>query len=100
MKRFTTGAMVWTFVGVVAYFSLVKKDAPTPARPQQPKQVTVAPPASPPPPALLADVIELTDLDPLLDPPIRPVGGVPFDAEPVIPAIPAPTPDRIPPSIE
>jgi len=102
MKRFMAGATVWTFVGVVAYLSLTKTDTPTNTRSAPPQNThAVAPPASPPaPPAMLADVVELTNLDPQLDPPIRPVGGVPFDAEPVIPAVVAPAPERIPLSID
>jgi len=100
MNRFVTGAVVWAFVGVVGYFALTRTDRPKPEAAPEVATSTV-PPASPPaPPALLADVIELTDLDPLLDPPIRPVGGVPFDTEPVIPAAVAPTPERIPLSID
>ena len=101
MKRFMTGAAVWTFVGIVAYVSLTKEPA-SPARPvisSVPTAVVLS--ENPPrPPALLADVVQLTDLEPLLDPPVRPVSGTPFDPEAVFPAVVAPPPERIPPAID
>jgi hypothetical protein len=101
MKRFMNGAAVWTFVGIVAYVALRKEPAPAP------QPITTGIPTAvvlsddpPAPPALLPDVVQLADLDPLLDPPVRAVGGTPFDPEAVFPAVAAPTPDRIPPAID
>lgn len=105
MNRFLAGAAVWGFVGVVGYCALTRSDAepPQPARPPAPAVAEPAPAGEHQvmkPPALLADVIELTDLDPLLDPPARPVGGVPFDAEPIVPVQAVQAPERIPLSVD
>lgn len=105
MNRFLAGAAVWGFVGGVAYFALTRSDATAPVPAPQPAPTVAAPAPSGEhetlkPPALLADVIELTDLDPLLDPPARPVGGVPFDAEPVVPVQAVQAPERIPLSVD
>jgi len=66
-----------------------------------PPEKPAAAPAKPAPPVVLADVVEVTDLDPLLDPPARPVVGAPFDAEAaVVPASAPAAPDRIPPAAD
>jgi hypothetical protein len=78
-------------------------------------------PAAPKPPALLPEVIDVTDIEHLLDPSPRPDSAVPFDPDPAVaPAVPvfpaaipavapavaavAPavvaTPDRIPPAVD
>lgn len=81
-------------VGAGAYFlsQLSSPDAPAPA-----VQVP-APPADPAPlpPAVLAEVVELTDLDPLLDPPAKLDTGAPFDPDPAVVPASGPAPDRIP----
>ncbi|WP_439624835.1 hypothetical protein [Gemmata sp.] len=105
MNRFLAGAAVWGFVGSVAYFALTRSDATGPVPAQQPAPAVAAPAPSREhealkPPVLLADVIELTDLDPLLDPPVRAAGGVPFDAEPVVPVQAVQAPERIPLSVD
>ncbi|MCE9566646.1 MAG: hypothetical protein K8U57_31875 [Planctomycetes bacterium] len=102
MKRFMTGALVWTFVGTVAYFSITKKEAPRVVHVPKPAAAVVAAttPSQPPAPALLPEVVQVTDLEPLLDPPVRPVGGVPFDPEVVLPATLIPAPALIPPSVD
>jgi len=102
MKRFMTGAMVWAFVGTVAYFSFSSKDSPKTVQAPKPASAVVAAttPGQPAPPALLSEVIEVTNLEPLLDPPVRPVGGVPFDMEAVVPATLIPAPALIPLSVD
>jgi hypothetical protein len=104
MKRFMIGGMVWAFVGAVAFFALRTTNAPEPGPQQQPKARPVAPvsPAPPPKaPVVLADVVDVADIDPLLDPLIKPLGGVPFDPEPVTVPVASPgAPARIPPAAE
>ena len=104
MKRFMIGGMVWAIVGTVAFFALRMTNAPAPAPQQQPKARAVSP-VSPTPapkaPVVLADVVDVADIDPLLDPLTRPLGGVSFDPEPLIVPITSPgAPDRIPPAAE
>jgi hypothetical protein len=49
---------------------------------------------------VLTNVVELTDLDPLLDPPAKPVTGVPFDANPSEFPASVPSAPPIPPAAE
>jgi hypothetical protein len=87
-------------VGTVAYFSLAKKETPQVVHAPKSTPTVVSTASEPTPPALLADVIEMTDLNPLLDPPVKPVSGVPFETEMVVPAVLTPAPDRIPPAVD
>jgi hypothetical protein len=65
-----------------------------PAAPPAPASVAAAEPETP---VTFAAVIDLSDLDPLLDPPAKPVDGAPFEADgKPAPESPAPAPDRIP----
>lgn len=57
--------------------------------------------AEPEAPATFAEVIDLSDLSPLLDPLPRPVEGAPFEADAKATEMPAdPAPVRIPPANE
>lgn len=98
MRLWMIGGVAAAWAGLGVYVLLANKNAPAPAAPEV--AATVAPPADPPPPVVLADVIELTDLDPLLDPPDRPAAGVPFDETPAVPADAAPDPAFIPPAAD
>ncbi len=99
MKRYIIGAMVWGIVGVVAYFAMPKPKTPAPTSPHQSETPVVAKTTKTPPisPVVLANVVDVADIDPLLDPPVRPAGGVPFDTEPlIIPISSSNVPNRIP----
>ena len=60
----------------------------------------VTPPA-PPAPAVLADVVEVANLESLLEPRAGDVGGTPFDADPTTaPVSGTDAPGHIPPAID
>ena len=100
MKLWTIGGVAGAFSGLAGYLLLARNDAPRPVPPPVAATVAVASPACPPPPAVLPEVIELADLDPLLDPPSRPVAGAPFDEPPLAPAGATADPPFIPPAAE
>ncbi len=81
-------------VGYVAvYFALDVKPAPEP--PADPPTVATAPAE----PVVLSDVVEVTNLEPLLNPRLEPLTGVPFDAaEPSEFHAPADAAEPIPPA--
>jgi hypothetical protein len=81
-------------VGYVAvYFALAGKPVPEP----QPEPPAAA--AAPAEPTVLAQVVDVTDLDPLLDPPSKEPAGVPFEqTEPFESGAPMGTPAPIPPA--
>jgi hypothetical protein len=97
MKHWTIGGLVGACVGVSIYLLATQKPAPAPVIHQEPA-ATPAAPQAPRAPVVLAQVVEVTDIDPLLDPPAKPVGGVPFDGEPTMPVSNPPVPERIPPA--
>ncbi len=100
MKNWTIGALAGACVGVSIYLVMTAKPVPAPVATPEPPVAPATPPA-PPPPVVLARVIEVTDLDPLLDPPARPVTGVPFDAGPAtVPVSASAAPARIPPAVD
>lgn len=69
-------------IGLSLYLAMTKNEKPVPVTaPEVVARVTT--PAKPPAPIVLANVVEVTDLDPLLDPPEKPIAGVPFDADPM-----------------
>lgn len=80
----------------VVYFVFFSNPAP---RPETAQPAPGAPPAEP---VVLANVVDVTDVDPLLDPKPAPATGVPFDPseplEPVRTSAPptAPAPAPIP----
>ena len=98
MWKLTAISVATTLLGyAVVHFVFFANPKPTPEEAQSP---AVAAPAEP---VTLAQVVEVTDLDPLLDPPPAQPAGVPFDAaEPLEPATatPGPAPAPIPPSAD
>jgi len=104
MNRWLMGGLVGVCAGFGAYLMVSQTETPQPLGNVLEPPTVVAPPPSPPAPIVLSQVIETTDLDPLLDPPAKPLTGAPFDTETVstplsVPAAP-PVPDRIPPAVE
>jgi hypothetical protein len=90
-------------IGVWIYLASTKQAASVAVAVQEAASAPATPPASaaPPAPVVLAEVVEVIDIDPLLDPPARPMAGVPFDAEPESAPISAPAaPARIPPAVD
>jgi hypothetical protein len=99
MKRWIIGWVVGACVGVGVYLLVTRKPAAAPTNLPDAPAVAVAP-ATPAAPVVLAEVVEVTDLDPLLDPPAKPVVGAPFDAEPATVPVSVPNaPQRIPPAV-
>lgn len=99
MKRWIVGALAGACIGVAVYLVLTNNNPPQSAPPEPP--AVSAAPAPPTAPVVLDQVIEVTDLDPLLDPPEKTVAGMPF--EPDSKTLPVSTPagpDRIPPAID
>lgn len=99
MKRWMLGGFIGAFVGVSIYLYMTKKPAtqPVPAQtaPAATKPVTTVEPV------VLAQVVDVLDLDPLLDPPAKVTMGVPFDADPVTVPVSVPAAqDRIPPAVD
>jgi hypothetical protein len=102
MKHWMLGGVAVVGVGVAVYFATTwTEPVPVPVHPPPPP-VVAAPPSVPPAPVVLAEVIDVANIDPLLDPPARPVTGAPFDADPaVVPARATTTvPIFIPPARE
>ncbi len=98
MKGWMIGGLTGACIGVSIYLAMAKKDAPAPAK--RPEVPAVAIQAAPSAPVVLPGVVEVTDLDPLLDPPAKSATGAPFDADPAtvpvsIPAAPAPIPPAV-----
>lgn len=99
MKNWIIGGLLGACIGVWIYLALMKHPAPAPATIQEP-QAEIATPAVPAAPIVLGEVVEVTNIDPLLDPPSRPVIGVPFDTEPVAVPVSVAAPERIPPAVD
>ena len=99
MKHRTIGALIGACVGVSIYLVATQKPAPAPVVHQEANATPVAPPA-PAMPVVLQQVVEVTDIDPLLDPPAKSVTGAPFDSDPVTPVSAPAAPERIPPAID
>lgn len=84
MKTWMLGAVIGALAGASLYLTLTHRSSPPPAVPVEraaPQAVTTAPP-KPPAPLVLPQVVDVTDIDPLLDPPAIPA------AEPAAPAGP------------
>jgi hypothetical protein len=101
MKNWVIGGLVAACAGIGIYL-VTKTDAPAPMsapQPEAPRVATTAPTI--PNAAVLTEVVEVANLDPLLDPPAKLPTGVPFDAEPVtVPVTATPVPAMIPPAID
>jgi hypothetical protein len=109
MKHWVVGGLLAAAAGGIAYRASTTKDAPAPATPPEAPAVAVAAPA-PPAPAVLPEVVEVTDIDPLLDPPAPAEEPAPA-ADPILTAFdpppePAPAhdpgsaPPVIPPALD
>jgi hypothetical protein len=82
MKTWLVGALAGACAGVALYLALSQELAPPPGETRQAPAVpepTVVSPAHPPAPIVLREVVEVTDIDHLLDPPASSNSGVPFD---------------------
>ncbi|HEV3440568.1 MAG TPA: LPS assembly lipoprotein LptE [Gemmata sp.] len=103
MNRWLIGGLVGVWAGVGAYLMVSQKETPQSLGNVLEPPTVVAPPPSPPAPIVLSQVIETTDLDPLLDPPAKPLTGMPFDVDAMSTPVSTPTvpaPDRIPPAAD
>jgi hypothetical protein len=99
MRTWVLGALVGACVGVTIYLVL-KKPLPKPVA-EQTSSAAVATLPAPVEPVVLAQVVDVADIDHLLDPPARAETGVPFDTEPATqPVTPPPTTGRIPPAVD
>ena len=98
MRKLIAISVASTLLGyAVVHFVFFASPTPAPETAQPP---AVAAPAEP---VVLVQVVEVTDLDRLLDPPPAQPAGVPFDAaEPLEPVSAAPglAPAPIPPSAD
>jgi hypothetical protein len=103
MKNWVVGGLAVACAGVAVSLWLAQKETPQPAGQPEPPPVAAAAPAAPPaPPVVLADVVEVADLDPLLDPRTPGAGGEPVDpdAPAAVPVSTPVAPDRIPPAVD
>ena len=102
MKRWIVGGLVAACAGVAVGLWLAQGETGKPANRPEPPPVAVAPPAVPPAPVVLADVVDVANLDPLLDPPAKDATGTSFDADPpaTVPVSTPVVPDRIPPAVD
>jgi hypothetical protein len=110
MNRWLVGFIVGMFACAAGFLAVtrhfVSQHQPQPTEDAVESTAATAPsPPEPPEPIVLAQVIDTADIDPLLDPPEKPITGVPFelDARTTPNSAPMPTQDvpaRIPPAIE
>ena len=102
MKRWMSGGIVWAVVGLVAYLGMTMTQAPAPTpQAKSPAVATVPTPPAQKIPVTLIDVVDVTDIDPLLDPSEKPISGVPFEAEPpTVPITSVATPQQIPLAVD
>jgi hypothetical protein len=99
MKSWLVGALVGACVGVVIYLLLSSKSAPEPETRHTPLPPPAATPPAPATAIVLTEVVEVTGIDHLLDPPTRPDTGVPFDDVTSTSPVSA-GPARIPPATD
>ncbi len=100
MRLVFVGGLATLGIGLGTFLVLSKKPEPKTAPESDHLAEVSPPPACPPPPIVLADVIELADLDPLLDPPARTIVQTPFEEPSVLPASAIAAPERIPLAID
>jgi hypothetical protein len=102
MKRWIVGGLAATCAGIGVGLWLARGETGKPANDSAPPPVAVAPPAVQPAPVVLADVVDVADLDPLLDPPAKDATGMPFDADPpaTVPVSTPVVPALIPPAVD
>ena len=84
MKTWIIGAVIGALAGASLYLTLAQRSSPPPAVPVESAatQTAASAPPAPPAPLVLPRVVDVTDIDPLLDPPAIPA------AEPAAPAGP------------
>ena len=100
MKNGMIAGLLIACIGFGMHLISQKQPDPTPVATLDSPAAPAAP-ASPSSPAVLGQVIEVTDIDPLLDPPAKPITGTPFDTDPEAVRVSAPSaPDRIPPAVD
>ncbi len=91
MRKTMAISVASTLLGyAVVHFVFFSKSAPAP----EPEQSVAA--AGPDEPVVLAQVVDVTDLDSLLDPPPAQPTGVPFDPTEPLEAVPVTAPAPIP----
>jgi hypothetical protein len=103
------GVIVGIFACVAGFLLVTQQFTPQNLIPpplesvEESSATTATTPPELPPPVVLAKVVETADIDPLLDPPEKPITGAPFDADVLPDPSPVqaePVPDRIPPAVE
>jgi hypothetical protein len=94
------GGVIVVLAGVSAYLTLTKRSSPVPEVPTPPAAVVVEAQASPAPPAplVLPNVVDVTDIDPLLDPPAIPTAESPAPLGPMLTAVGYEEPKPLPPA--
>lgn len=113
MKTWMLGGVIGALAGASLYLTLAQRSSPPPAVPvgsAAPQAVTTAPPKLPVP-LVLPQVVDVTDIDPLLDPPTIPAAEPAAPAGPTItrvgyeeaapmPVVPAADVKPIPPAVD
>lgn len=105
MKMWVIGGAVVATVGVGAFVATTKPEPASSVVVQPEPVVTAAPAAIPalPVPQVLTEVVDVTDIDPLLDPPVIPVAEPSAPAGPMLSAVgfeePAPVVTRSPATV-
>ena len=103
MKSGIIAGLLAACIAISVYLMWGEKPASPPVAQVEPPPALASSPAPPVPPAplVLSEVVEVTDLNPLLDPPAKSESGVPFDAEPASAPVSTPVaPPRIPPAVD
>ena len=100
MKNGIIAGLLMACLGFGLFLASREQLTPAPVISPETHTATQAP-IDPAPPVELGRVVEVTDIDPLLDPPARPVTGALFDPEPEAVRVSVPTaPDRIPTAVD
>jgi hypothetical protein len=98
MRQWVVGGLLVAATGSGVYLVTMKKEAPAPSAPPEAPAVASAA-LIPPAPAVLPEVVEVTDIDPLLDPPAAPADEPTPTADPILTAFdphPEPAPAHVP----
>jgi hypothetical protein len=103
MNRWLIGVVVGMFACAAGFLAVTQHLTPPPVE-RAIEEATARVASSPqvPEPVILSQVVDTADIDPLLDPPEKPITGLPFDVDATPPTTPTETavPDRIPPAVE
>ena len=73
MKLWLIGGTIVGLLGASFYLAAVKRSAPSPALPGETIIVAVEPKPATPAPVVIHQVVDVTDIEPLLDPPAIPL---------------------------